>query len=238
MQTFSSYLEKRTSKTQQMDEGRFGDFMNTLTGGYFQGLGQTIGDVGRVIGQDWSKRQSEKQVQGAGTQIIQNLTTTQQNLATASQQGFTAIQDAIKKVEEAQAKAIEDIKNIKASGQSTEMLIGPEETKFLQDIQARFAKNKEAINKEIAQAQKSLGFANEMMGFGTENLKKLISHAASKIAASRRIMPGQQTDYQAPDFAKWQQQRWQAKGSQAAKEAAARRKAEKPQAPAPNTAAG
>lgn len=192
------YVQKRLVEDNLQNEGKFSDFMNTVTGGLYSGLGGVASDVWKDAGLVRQKAG----VSRIGGTAAQQLTQAQNNVKKAATDAQANIENAYKQLSAVQQKVINDLTNMKnPTGQP---VLAPDQLQFINQImQQTDAAGKQANNK-IRLLARDMGETEKILAYGTENLQKLVQNAASKIGAQRKFGTGVETDYQSPDVAGFQ----------------------------------
>jgi hypothetical protein len=198
MNTFSMYLQKRLVEDNLHNEGRFSDFMNTITGGLYSGLGGVASDVWKDAG----LVRQQAGVSRTGGAAAQQLTQAQNNVKKAATDAVTNIENAYKQLSAVQQKVINDLTNMKnPAGQP---VLAPDQLQFINQIMQQTDSAGKQANNKVRLLARDMGETEKIVAYGTENLQKLVQNAASKIGAQRKFGTGVETEYEAPDVAGFQ----------------------------------
>ena len=109
MHTFSAYMEKRLVEDNLYQEGWFGDFMDTITGGRWGAYQDYRADSNQTRLANLSKKAALK----AGNTITKKLEYAQTFLDTQVRNSLMEIRAALGQLETAQKEAIQTLKNAK-----------------------------------------------------------------------------------------------------------------------------
>lgn len=229
MQTFAAYMEKRLVEDNLYQEGWFGDFMDTITGGRWGAYQDYRADAKQTRLANLSKKAALK----SGNAVSKSLENAQTNLETKTRDAIASIKIALAQLEKTQQDSIQMLQNTKMKTPDGANIFTPEQLQFLNQIQEILNKNKKDVDLNLEKTMATLGNTVQASKYGTSEIMNLANHAASVIGSTKRFNPDTATTYNAPDVAQWRQanmpahMQWRKLGNtpQARQKAAATRRA-------------